>query len=61
VRANSGGLDRGLAVRTVTLPDRFIDHASPAQMYADAGMTATDLAAIAMRALGLGVAAVVAG
>jgi len=59
--ANSGGLDRGLAVRTVTLPDRFIDHASPAQMYADAGMTATDLATVALRALGLGVAAVVAG
>jgi len=59
--ANSGGLDQGLAVRTVTLPDRFIDHASPAQMYAEAGMTATDLATVALRALGLGVAAVVAG
>ena len=54
--ANSGGLDRGLAVRTLTLPDRFIDQASPAQMYADAGLTAEDIAAAAMRALGLGVA-----
>jgi len=59
--ANSGGLDRGLAVRTVTLPDRFIDHASPAQMYADAGMTAGDIAATALRALGLGVLGVAAG
>ena len=54
--ANSGGLDNGLAVRTLTLPDRFIDQASPAQMYADAGLTAEDIAAAAMRALGLGVA-----
>ena len=59
--ANSGGLDLGLAVRTVTLPDRFIDHASPAEMYAEAGMTATDLAAVALRALGLGVLGVAAG
>jgi 1-deoxy-D-xylulose-5-phosphate synthase len=60
--ANSGALDRGLAVRTVTLPDRFIDHGSPAEMYAEAGMTANDIAATALRALGLGVVgAAVAG
>jgi 1-deoxy-D-xylulose-5-phosphate synthase len=53
--ANTGALDRGLAVRTATLPDRFIDHGTPAEMYADAGLTATDLAALALRALGLGV------
>jgi 1-deoxy-D-xylulose-5-phosphate synthase len=58
--ANTGMLDAGLAVRTLTLPDRFIDHASPAQMYAEAGMTANDIAALALRALGLGVAGVVA-
>ena len=51
--ANSGGLDRGLAVRTVTLPDRFIEQASPAAMYEDAGMTAEDIAATALRALGI--------
>jgi hypothetical protein len=35
--ANTGGLDHGLRLRTMTLPDRFIDQASPAAMYADAG------------------------
>jgi 1-deoxy-D-xylulose-5-phosphate synthase len=28
----------------MTLPDRFIDQASPAQMYAEAGLTAADIA-----------------
>ncbi len=42
--ANSGGLERGRAIRTMTLPDRFIDQASPAAMYAEAGMTAKDIA-----------------
>ena len=51
--ADTGGLDRGLKVRTVTLPDRFIDQASPADMYADAVMTAADIAARAMKALGI--------
>ncbi len=51
--ANSGGLDHGLKVRTMTLADRFIDHASPEAMYADAGLTAGDIAAVALRALGV--------
>lgn len=50
--ANSGLLDGKLAVRTMTLPDRFIDQASPAAMYADAGLTAIDIAASAMQAVG---------
>ena len=50
--ANSGLLDGKLAVRTMTLPDRFIDQASPAAMYADAGLTAVDIAASAMQAVG---------
>lgn len=41
--ADRGALDRGLKIRTVTLPDRFIDQASPDEMYADAGMTRFDL------------------
>ena len=41
--ANTGAMDCGLKVRTMTLPDRFIDQASPAEMYADAGMTAQDI------------------
>ncbi|QFT73382.1 1-deoxy-D-xylulose-5-phosphate synthase [Ruegeria sp. THAF33] len=42
--ANSGALDRGLKMRTVTLPDRFIEQAAPSEMYEDAGMTARDIA-----------------
>jgi len=48
--ANAGWLDKSLAVRTVTLPDRFIDQAAPDAMYADAGMTAVDIAAMALQA-----------
>ena len=44
--ARSGGLDRGRLVRTMTLPDSFIDQASPAEMYAEAGLRATDIAAL---------------
>jgi 1-deoxy-D-xylulose-5-phosphate synthase len=43
--ANRGMLDGRLRVRTLTLPDRFIDQASPAEMYAEAGLTAADIAA----------------
>jgi 1-deoxy-D-xylulose-5-phosphate synthase len=42
--AATGGLDRGRVVRTLMLPDKFIDQASPAQMYAWAGLTAADIA-----------------
>ncbi len=41
--ANSGQLDGGVALRTMTLPDRFIDHASPDAMYRDAGLTRADI------------------
>jgi 1-deoxy-D-xylulose-5-phosphate synthase len=41
--ANAGGLDNGLRLRTTTLPDRFIEQASPAAMYADAGLTVADI------------------
>ncbi len=46
--ADRGALDRGVKVRTVTLPDRFIDQASPDEMYADAGMTRFDLYKLAV-------------
>ncbi|WP_422071740.1 1-deoxy-D-xylulose-5-phosphate synthase [Tranquillimonas rosea] len=51
--AATGALDAGLRIRTMTLPDRFIDQASPAEMYAAAGLTAQDIAATAMEALGV--------
>ncbi|EEW26251.1 1-deoxy-D-xylulose-5-phosphate synthase [Rhodobacter ferrooxidans] len=49
--ANSGGFDRGAVVRTLTLPDRFIEQASPAAMYLDAGMTAQDIRLLAQTTL----------
>jgi len=53
--AGSGQLDGGCAIRTLCLPDRFIDQASPADMYADAGLTAEDIADAALDALGVAV------
>ena len=44
--ANSGQLDGGVSLRTMTLPDRFIDHAAPAAMYRDAGLTRADICRI---------------
>ncbi|MCY4336175.1 MAG: 1-deoxy-D-xylulose-5-phosphate synthase [Litoreibacter sp.] len=51
--AGEGLLDGDLAIRTMTLPDRFIDQAAPDAMYADAGLTATDIAATALQAAGI--------
>ncbi len=51
--AATGQLDRGVAIRTLHLPDRFIDQASPADMYDDAGLTAGHIAAAALDALGV--------
>ncbi|MDW4499410.1 1-deoxy-D-xylulose-5-phosphate synthase [Sulfitobacter sp. D35] len=50
--AREGMFDSGLAIRNLCLPDRFIDQASPDEMYADAGMTARDLMALARESLG---------
>ncbi len=50
--AGEGRFDGGCAIRTMTLPDRFIDQASPHQMYEDAGLTAVDIAATALQAVG---------
>ena len=51
--ANTGQLDGRLAVRTMTLPDRFIDQAAPDAMYADAGLTPIDISATALEAAGI--------
>ena len=59
--ANDGLLDGRCQVRTMTLPDRYIDHASPDAMYADAGLTAVDIAATAMQAAGINAHRVAAG
>ncbi|MGI9493429.1 MAG: 1-deoxy-D-xylulose-5-phosphate synthase [Geminicoccaceae bacterium] len=44
----AGLLDRGrLRLRSMILPDRFIDHGTPAGMYDDAGLNAPHIAALA--------------
>jgi 1-deoxy-D-xylulose-5-phosphate synthase len=45
--SNAGLLEAGICVRTLTLPDRFIDQDSPSAMYAEAGLTARDIAGVA--------------
>ncbi|MCL4119335.1 UNVERIFIED_CONTAM: hypothetical protein GTU68_030692 [Idotea baltica] len=51
--ARQGAFDKGLVIRNIHLPDSFIDQASPAEMYADAGMAAADIAATVRAALGV--------
>jgi 1-deoxy-D-xylulose-5-phosphate synthase len=50
--AEHGALDRGLKVRSLVLPDRFIEHDSPAAMYARAGLDAHAIVAKVFEALG---------
>ncbi|TAJ89261.1 1-deoxy-D-xylulose-5-phosphate synthase [Reyranella sp.] len=50
--ATAGLLDHGLKVRPMILPDRFIDHASPAKQYDWAGLNAPQIVATALKALG---------
>jgi 1-deoxy-D-xylulose-5-phosphate synthase len=53
--AKDGALDRGLKVRTLTLPDVFQDQDKPEAMYATAGLDADSIVAAALLALGRGV------
>jgi 1-deoxy-D-xylulose-5-phosphate synthase len=50
--ATAGMLDHGLKVRPMILPDRFIDHASPARQYEMAGLDAAHIVNTALAALG---------
>ncbi len=50
--ADHGVLDSGLKVRSMVLPDRFIDQDSPAAMYAQAGLDAKGIVTKAFAALG---------
>ncbi len=52
--AKEGLLDRGLKIRPMMLPDRFIDHGTPAGMYEEAALTAADIVSTAMAALARG-------
>ncbi len=50
--AHAGLLDGGLRFRPMTLPDIFIDHDSSAKQYEQAGLTAPNIAATVLCALG---------
>jgi 1-deoxy-D-xylulose-5-phosphate synthase len=50
--SEAGALENGLKVRTMTLPDKFLDHDKPERMYAAAGLDAKGIVAKAVAALG---------
>ena len=50
--AAKGALDASLKIRTMTLPDRFVDHGKPDEQYADAGLQARHIVETAVNALG---------
>jgi 1-deoxy-D-xylulose-5-phosphate synthase len=50
--AHEGLLDRGLKIRPMVLPDRFIDQDAPDKMYEAAGLDAKAIVATALAALG---------
>jgi 1-deoxy-D-xylulose-5-phosphate synthase len=50
--ADRGAIDRGLRVRSMVLPDTFIDQDSPAAMYAKAGLDARGIVVKVFEALG---------
>ncbi|WP_281992808.1 1-deoxy-D-xylulose-5-phosphate synthase [Sulfitobacter geojensis] len=51
--ADEGVFDEGLKYRSMVLPDTFIDQASPADMYAVAGMNAEQIEAKVLDVLGI--------
>jgi 1-deoxy-D-xylulose-5-phosphate synthase len=50
--ADAGALDRGLRFRSMILPDIFLDHDTPAAMYALAGLDTKSIVARVFEALG---------
>ena len=51
--AETGALDHGLKVRPMVLPDRFLDHGKPDQMYESVGLGANGIVATVIGALGI--------
>ena len=49
--SESGGLDGNLIVRTITMPDKFIDHATSTEQLEIAGLTGTRIAEMALKLL----------
>lgn len=54
--AEAGVFDRGYKFRSMVLPDTFIDHSSPEDMYATASMNAPQIEAKVLEVLGVAVA-----
>jgi 1-deoxy-D-xylulose-5-phosphate synthase len=50
--AEEGLLDRGMKIRTLVLPDVFIDHGKPEVMYEKAGLAAGGIVSAVFNALG---------
>ncbi len=50
--ALEGLLDKGLKVRPMCLPDKFVSHGSPEEMYEEAGLLAKNIVDTAINALG---------
>jgi 1-deoxy-D-xylulose-5-phosphate synthase len=50
--AQAGLLDHGLKLRPMVLPDRFLDHDTPAKQYETAGLTARHITETALAAIG---------
>jgi len=50
--ARHGLLDRGLKLRTLHLPDHFIEQNKPQAMYEEAGLNAASILAAVFAALG---------
>jgi len=48
-----GLLDNGLKIRPMVMPDLFIDHDSQAKQLAEAGLSARDIVAVALAAVGI--------
>jgi len=59
--SNNGALDRGLKIRSMVLPDIFIDQDSPTAMYARAGLDAKGIVKKVFEALGRDAAKIEAG
>ena len=51
--SDEGMFDGGLKFRSMVLPDTFIDHASPKDMYATAGLNAAEIEAKVLSVLGV--------
>ena len=51
--SDEGHFDQGLKFRSMVLPDAFIDHASPEDMYKQAGLNANNIEDSVLLLLGL--------